>query len=524
MAQQAFEELVEDNLLETLSPNRALSLTLLLDDPEVVAELRRRRGRDRERFAAEALKVGVLALRAAGGQIDASAVREAGSAVVSEIHQLMNEQTGELAYKLTSALTAYFDPATGTLPQRLDALVKRDGELERVLREQIGHDNSVLSTTLSKHIGEGSELFKLLSPTDADGLKAQIESTVKAELAEQRENVLREFSLDHEESALRRLVEELTDHHGTLREDLSGQIDDLVKEFSLDHPDSAINRLVKQVEGAHQKIDAHLTLDDESSPLARLKREITTTLADLVERQNQFQSEVRETLAAQQARRKEENRSTRHGDTFELELGGLLARMAQRYGDVYEATGGKAGVIRNNKKGDYVIQLGAEASAAGERVVWEAKEDKKWDLARALAYLEEARKNRNAQLGVFVFSRKSAPEGLETFARYGQSLVIVWDADDPATDVLVQCAYSVTRAVAAKSRQDSDEEAEALSEIHRATRNIERQARYLDDFRKSGEGIIKSAEKIVDRARRMSKELEKEVSRLDDQLDHLRLE
>ena len=61
-----------------------LTVTIDITDPEVLAELRRRpEGEERDRFVQAALRVGVLALRAANGQ-DAAAIREAGTAMVSE--------------------------------------------------------------------------------------------------------------------------------------------------------------------------------------------------------------------------------------------------------------------------------------------------------------------------------------------------------------------------------------------------------------------------------------------------------
>lgn len=68
------------------------------------------------------------------------------------------------------------------------------------------------------------------------------------------------------------------------------------------------------------------------------------------------------------------------------------------------------------------------------KVVVEAKEDASYDLAAALAEMETARQNQEAESGLFVFSKKTAPAGLEPLARYGNDVVVVWDADDIMTD------------------------------------------------------------------------------------------
>ena len=71
------------------------------------------------------------------------------------------------------------------------------------------------------------------------------------------------------------------------------------------------------LQATSQQIDKNLTLDDDTSPLARLKRELVMTIETLVASNGTFQTEVRTTLAALQARKEEAARSTRHGLTFE---------------------------------------------------------------------------------------------------------------------------------------------------------------------------------------------------------------
>jgi len=128
-------------------------------------------------------------------------------------------------------------------------------------------------------------------------------------------------------------------------------------------------------------------------------------------------------IASLQARKEEAARSTQHGHAFEDQLGLVIAAEAQRLNDPYVPTGCTAGAIKNCKTGDFVSILGPDSAAPNARVVWEAKEDKSYDLRRALSEIEEARKNRQAQVGVFVFSRNTAPNTLQSFARYGSDLV-----------------------------------------------------------------------------------------------------
>jgi len=421
-----------------------MQVVLDVKDPEVVAELHRHaEGEDRDAFAAAALRLGVLALRMASGHLDTTSIRQAGDALVTQLREILASRATEMTEKLATTLQAH-----------------------------VGADDSVLAKAMATHLGQGSPVFKLLSPDDATGLRAQLAKTIEDALSDQRKQILREFSMDHEGSALRRLL----------------------GEFSLDRDGSA---------------------------LARLKKEVLGTIDKLSRDNVEFQSQVRETLARIDTRKKEEARTTRHGIAFEEHLGALLAEEAQRLGDLYEATGDVTGAIKLCKKGDYVVQLGADAAAAHARIVWEAKEKQAYSVRAALEEIEEARRNRQAQVGVFVYSRKTAPEGLESLQRHGMDVVAVWDADDPASDLVVRAAYSLARALAVRERA-SGESLAALGELEQAARGVERQISYLDDVRKWAETVKGHGEKIAERSARMGDELRREVERLDAQIASMR--
>jgi hypothetical protein len=479
----------------------AIVLTLEVTDPEVVAELRRHGEPDeRERYALAALRVGVLALRAASGQVDAASLREAGQSFLVEVRQLLSARATETTERVASALTQYLDPQSGVLPQRLQALVREDGELERLLRAHVGADDSMLARSLATHLGEGSPIFKLLSPTDSSGLRAQLTRTLEDALADQRKHILREFSLDHKDSALSRLF----------------------AEFSLDDDKSALSRLSKMLEITSEQIGKNFTLDDETSALARLKRELLGTIEHLAKGNLEFQSQVREALVRLDTRKKDAALSTLHGVAFEEHLGALLSDEAQRLGDLHEAIGDTTGAIKQCKKGDHVIELSADSAAAHARIVWEAKEKQGYSLRSALEEIDEARRNRQAQVGVFVFSRRAVPEGLESLQRYGCDVIVVWDAEDPASDLVVRAAYSLARALAVRERRADRESVTAIAEIDRCARGVERQIGYLTDVRKWADTVKGHGEKIAERSARMADELRRDVERLDAQVAGMR--
>lgn len=527
-----------------------LVVSLEIGDPEVIAELEKHpAGLPRDKYALGALRLGVLALRQAAGELDAAAIREASQDLLAGLAELLARRGTEITSNISGALRQYFDPATGALPQRIEALLRNDGDLDRALRAHLAPENSTIASALATHLGEGSALFKMLSPTDANGVRAQIERMLQSVFSEQQEQILRQFSLDDKQSALSRLVDEISESNGEIKKDLKSQVDLLTAEFSLDKPDSALSRLVAKVESARKamidefstdnehsafsrldrmlsdtrdQIDRNLTLDDETSALSRLKRELQATIEGLVRSNGEFQTEVRTTLAALQARREEAARSTRHGHAFEYELGLVLGAESQRLSDPHEPSGCSTGAIKNCKTGDFVTTLGPDSAAPGARIVWEAKDDKSYDLKRALSEIGEARKNRQAQIGVFVFARNAAPEALQPFARYGSDLVIIWDPDNPASDLCVKAAYSVARALVIREAHQSVETKQAVTAIDLAVRSIEKQLEHLDQIKTWAETVKNNGEKIADRAGRMRADLSREVEALDSHVMELK--
>lgn len=491
-----------------------LTLTLEVTDPDVLEELRRQPDEAaRAAHALHALRIGVLALRAAAGQLDAATVREEGARLVGELKELLTSRAKDMSAAIGGALEQYLDPRAGHLAQRLDRLLGRDGELDRLLEAKLGGESSTLAQSLAAHLGEQSPVFRLLSPTDANGLKAQLAATIGQALAEQRGVVLREFSLDQKDSALSRLVAEIKGLEGALKED-----------FSLDREDSALSRLVRRVEASSDQIGRSLTLDDQGSALSRLKRELQATLEELARKNSEFQSDVRTTLKGLEARRQAEERSTAHGAGFEARLGEVLARAAGRLGDVFEATGATTGQISHCKVGDHVIELGRDSAAPGARIVWEAKEVQGYQPRQAVAEIEIARKNRAAQLGVFVFSRKTAPAGLPAFSRQGSDFLVVWDAEDPASDVVLDAAYSAARALAVRQQGSSDERRAAAQEIEASLRAVEKRLNDLEDVKTLATTVCNNGQKIREKAGRIADELREHCALLDRQVLTLRTE
>jgi hypothetical protein len=501
----------------------SLVLELTIEDADVLRALvQHEAGPERDQYAREALKIGVLALRHAAGSWDADLIQRETTRLLETLRQQLDDHARQSQEKLTGTFQTYLDPEQGQFGQRIRRLTDEDGELSRLLRPLVDGDDSRLAKTLLAHVGESSPLMKLLSPDQSEGLLAALRGNVEGQLRVQREQLLKEFSLDNPEGALRRLVQEITSRHGDFTQHMQVKIDEVVKEFSLDEENSALSRLVGNVDEAQKKITQEFSLDNKQSALHKLKEELTTILSSHMKTSSDFQEEVKVALGKLVTKREEVVRSTRHGATFETAVYEFLAHQAHRRGDLPESTGERPGLIRNCKVGDAVIELGPDHAAVGARVVVEAKQKSGYTFAEARAEIEQARKNRDAQIGLFVFSRRLAPADLEPLTRLGNDLFLIWDAEDTTSDPYFQAALEIARALCVRTREAEQDLVVDFTVVDKAVLDIEKRVKNLEQIRSSAQTIKSSSEKILERVRIDQDALDKQVTLLRDSMSDLK--
>ncbi|HEY3394234.1 MAG TPA: hypothetical protein VGK58_16090 [Lacipirellulaceae bacterium] len=490
-----------------------LPLELLVDDRDVIRALvDYPEGNERNRFALEALKIGVLALRHIAGRASADLLRLEGDRFIGGLQKTLDLHKQTVQDQIESKLREYFDPKDGRFTDRVQRLVAQDGELSQLIKGYIDGENCLFARTLLSHVGRDSPVMKVLDPRQSDGLLTTLQKIVEVQLTQQRDHLVNEFSLNNKEGALARLVCELTKSHGDVGTALQNKIDIVMKEFSLNEENSALSRLVKNVTQAQRTITSEFSLDSETSCLSRLKRELMTILEAHVKTNADFQTEVKGALRELTARREEQARSTLHGGTFQSAVFEFLHCQSQQQGDICDFTADRVGAIKNCKVGDVVIALGADTSAAGAKIAVEAKEEKECTLAAALTEIESARKNRLAQVGLFVFSRRTAPRDLRSLRRFGDDIVVVWDAEDTLSDCFLLAALELARLMCLCHQRRLDSEAADFISIETAILDIEKRAKNLDVVCRHARTVQTAGGKILKRAQNDRKSLDKQVA------------
>lgn len=295
----------------------------------------------------------------------------------------------------------------------------------------------------------------------------------------------------------------------------------VVGEFSLDNKDSALSRLVGRVEQAQGQISAQFSLDNPESGLTRIVQRLERFETDQARRSQEFELRVTSMLERIVTRRDDARRSTIHGNEFEQRVGEQLQAHCLATDDIFDAVGDTSGVIPRSKVGDFVVTLGPDSAAPGAGIVVEAKASGVYTLKATLEEADVARRNRSASVCLFVHSAQTAPVGVPELHRWGSDIVVIWDAEDPSTDVRLKAGYLLAKALCVRANLHEEEEAASLAEMDVAIEAIRKQIAGFEEIKTSARTVVGGGENL-NRARLMEEEITRRLVGLDTQLGRLR--
>ena len=503
------------------APHEPMYVHLAISDPEVLlAASEFPEGRARTDFIQMAIRIGVLSLRAARGVVDGEAIRKEGDQLMERLSERLNGWRDLLEANMSKTLVHYLDPKDGTFTGRLERLVHSDGELVSVMRGQVNAAEQTLSKVFEQFIGENSNLLKVLDPSGDNQLVSTLQKTLDEVVRQQNVAILTQFSLDEPSSAVNRFMRELTAKTGDLNQALASRMGEVTAEFSLDRPDSALSRLVGRVEAAQKTLTDEMSLDNDGSALHRLQGLLSTHHTKQMEAASRLTETLNLAIGALQGRKEEAAKGTRHGFEFEANLGEIVRRMSP--GDVVQECGATTGVISNCKVGDFVVTIGPEKTAAGAKIVVEAKESAAYDLARTLEEADTARRNRSAGVCVFVHSEKTAASSIPPFARFGHAIVVRWDAENEASDVWLQAAMMLATALSVRAAQHDKGEAASFAILDKAIEAIRKSIEGFDEITTCANTSSRAAATIIKRAEIMKESMIAKVAAACEQVEKLK--
>jgi hypothetical protein len=254
-----------------------------------------------------------------------------------------------------------------------------------------------------------------------------------------------------------------------LREHLTRFEESLGAQFDPKRVDAIPNQLTSVFEKFANKHKNELIAAflDENGPLAVVKSELAAKLQFVAARQDDLVKQmtaVAERVAASSAIERERDRGTAKGVDFEDVVGAVLDWSFAPYEDIVEDVGTTPGAA-GNKNGDHVVYLNPATTGGRDlRIVVESK-FRRLGIQAALAELDRAIDNREAEAGIMVFARANdAPlQGRSLRIFPGNRIVVVFDNADPDR-LPLEVACHFARAVVL-AEQDDGEEAVACEVI-----------------------------------------------------------
>jgi hypothetical protein len=183
----------------------AIQLALELREPLLVAYFERFVEPERSAKALEALKVGVIALQTACPTLDT---------------QIVKDQFAEMQVDFGKALARYFAEKDGIVPKSLNDAFGDKGALSEFFVRYFDPEKGRLVRLMEGQVGPTSEFGQLLNPRNKNGVIATIEEKVNQLVEAKLDEVLTEFSLDDDESAMSRLKTMIDSAFNGLREAL----------------------------------------------------------------------------------------------------------------------------------------------------------------------------------------------------------------------------------------------------------------------------------------------------------------
>jgi len=351
-------------------PVSSLDLSLVIIDRNVLTYLAQFPDEEIQcEKALEALKVGVIAIQSASPTLDTQVVQSK----FSEVESRLRGQLGEFQKKVTDDLCRYFAEQDGVVPRSIDGIFGENGALTRTFHNFFDPTEGKLCRLMQSHIGPQSNFGKALDPDNKQGVVALIEAHVQELVEAKLDEVLQQFSLDKNGSAMWRLNEMLTTFFGQLNQSLG----------------------------------------------------------------------IKTAIAAEAAK------GHVKGVVFEEDLYQPFAEVGRQVGDETALVRGTVGVVSRCKKGDFLVTLGETSGAPGQKLVVEVK-DQSMRLKDAIDELQEAKKNREASCGIFVFARGCEPAEVGDFRRIGEDFYVTVDKDDLLANqplLFLESAYKIARAL-----------------------------------------------------------------------------
>tara|TARA_A100001015_G_scaffold304613_1_gene396083 strand:+ start:2142 stop:3581 length:1440 start_codon:yes stop_codon:yes gene_type:complete len=428
----------------------AVSLNILKQIPET----------KHDEFLSKAINIGIIALNSANKQAEALQLED----IEKNLKKYLEGYQKKLSEDVATVIDSYFDENDGSFEKRIQRLISGQdgGEIGRLLEKKFRGPESPLEKSLGTFLGPESQFIKNLDPENSAGVVQAIKKTLEKVIEDQNQDILQEFDLNNKEGSLTKLLQEVNENTTNTTTD------------------------VKNI----------FNLNDENSELSKFKQTIREDFKDLKGTQETFLRNIVEEITKITSKKETENKTTIQGQDFE----DAVFEFANRNFSselMVEQVGTTLGTLRR-RVGDIKLTLGPDSVGAGKNIIIEAKSDKSYSLSNARKELSEAKRNRDSEIGIFVFHKERVPEDISTLKRDGSDIYVVWDHESNELDAYLDAAIQLAKGLITQEVIQMTGSENEISNIKNAIEGLLRAIEKLDEMTKSVGLIDKHVNDIKD--------------------------
>lgn len=207
------ENMNNENETQFTETDNIMQLELKVFDSTIVRYLLQFEDEEREEKALEALRVGIIAIQSASPSLDARVVEEKFRMVEANIDGFLNGFQNDLKVKLEE----HFKSGSGTLPRSLESVFGDKGTIALLMKDYFDNDRGKLQKLIQDQVGPASSFAKSIDPNNKESVLSKLENMVQNHLQTKTSEIINQFSLDIDNSALSRLQKSLFEKVGEIQ-------------------------------------------------------------------------------------------------------------------------------------------------------------------------------------------------------------------------------------------------------------------------------------------------------------------
>lgn len=278
----------------------------------------------------------------------------------------------------------------------------------------------------------------------------------------------------------------------------------LIRRLDPQNKDGILNTLSERVDMIVGKrvsdLTAHFSLEDEKSTMSIIKKSLEAQYIQLAN-----------AIGIGSGKKEEAERGARKGIELEQQIyEDYFSALCHQMEDSSELVRAIVGVIPKCKTGDYLVTLGNASGAPGEKMVFEIK-DQDYKLKEAISELREAKENRQAKVGVFVFVEGRQPPEIKGFKRIGEDYYVTISKEDFEKGrplPFLDAAYKIGRSMLVATARIEEGSQFDFQRIKDAISRITKSAEVITDIVTKAKTVITSGEKIRDAGDKLKQEID----------------